>query len=478
MRLGQTSAVFFVSKFLGSIIGFFASVALARILGKGVLGQYATVMALVTWCTIVGTVGLSESITKRLSEGDEFAEYASAGLIMMCAIAGVVILVIVLFREWMNAYVGAPVTFLLAIIVVVSLLSGLGSAALRGRHLVHVTSVLSTVAQLVRSVLQIALLLAGFGLQAMLTVYALSRLLPGVVATRYIDDGLTLPSRRHFASLFDFAKFSWLGNVQSRVFNTLDVLLLKAFVASGFVGIYSAAWSIGLVLDIFGNAIRATMFPEMSKVSSDDDYDTVADLTEDALTFSGLFLIPGFVGGIIVGERLLRIYGEGFGAGAEVLTILLFAQLIYTYTKQLLNTLNAINRPDLAFRTNALFIGTNVVLNVTLILLYGWVGAAVATLCSGIIGIVVASWYVFRLLDISIPVTEIGRQWAAALLMGAVVYALRAVTESNPLTRYNAAYVVCLVGIGAAVYFGTLLGISRRFRMTVTDNVPLSRLGL
>jgi O-antigen/teichoic acid export membrane protein len=478
MRLGQTSAIFFGSKFLGSIIGFVATVVFARILGEAVLGQYAAVLALVTWFTLIGKVGLSESITKRLSEGDEVGEYIGAGLISMSAIAVFIVVGMLLFRGWVDVYVGSTVTVVIVLMVLASLFSAFGSATLQGRHLVHVTSILSIIAQFIRSGIQIALLFYGFGLQAMLATYALSRFVPGAISFRYIDTRPKLPSRRHFESLFDFARFSWLGNLQSKVFNTLDILFLKAFVASSFVGIYSAAWSIGLVLDIFGNAIRATMFPEMSKVANADDPSTVASLTEDSLTYTGLFLIPGFVGGLVVGDRLLRIYGEGFTAGTEVLPILLFALLIYTYTKQLLNTLNAVDRPDLAFRTNALFIGTNVVLNLVLIYWYEWVGAAVATLLSGIIGIVISAKYVNQLLDVSVPVAEIGRQWTAALAMGSVVYGCRALTEGHPLTRFNAAYVVLLIGIGAAIYFGTLLTISTQFRTTVADNVPLERLGL
>jgi hypothetical protein len=56
--------------------------------------------------------------------------------------------------------------------------------------------------------------------------------------------------------------------------------------------------------------------------------------------------------------------------------------------------------------------------------------------------------------------------------MGGVVYGTCLLTESYPLTRFNAAYVVCLVGVGAVVYFATLLVISSQFRLTVSDNLP------
>jgi O-antigen/teichoic acid export membrane protein len=472
MRLGQTSAVFFASKFFGSIIGFVATVVFARLLGASILGQYATALALVTWFSLFGKVGLSESITKRLSEGDEIGEYLGAALLTMGAVALPLVFVILLLQDWVNGYVGSPVAVILVIIVLGALLNAVGGSALQGRHLVHISSVLGMVSQFIKSGIQILLLLAGFGLQAMLAVYALSRYIPGIVSLFYIDTLPKSPSKRHFTSLFDFAKFSWLGNVQSKIFSTLDILLLQAFVASSFVGIYSAAWSVGLVLDIFSNAIRSTMFPEMSKMSNADDDAAVTELTENALKFTGLLLVPGFVGGFVVGDRLLRIYGEGFAIGTEVLGILLFALLIYAYTKQLLNTLNAVNRPDLAFRTNALFICSNIVLNVVFISLFEWVGAAFATLLSSVVGIVAAGRYVGRLLDVSVPAKEIIRQWIAAITMGGTVYGARLLTESRSLTRFNAAYVVCLVGAGAVVYFGILLVISSQFRLTVSDNLP------
>ena len=37
---------------------------------------------------------------------------------------------------------------------------------------------------------------------------------------------------------------------------------------------------------------------------------------------------------------------------------------------------------------------------------------------------------------------------------------------------YNAVFVVGLVGLGAAVYFTLLFGISREFRTTVANNLP------
>lgn len=195
MRLGQTSAVFFIAKFSSSIIGFITTVVFARLLGEAVLGQYATVLAIVTWFTLVGSIGVSESITKRLSEGEELSEYTGAGLIVTAAIILIISTFVLLFHQQVNTYVGAPVAVILVVILLVSVIQTIGSAALHGRHLVHLSSVVSVLTQLIRSGGQIIFLVAGYGIQAMLSVYALSWLFSGSLAFKFIDIRPKTPSK-------------------------------------------------------------------------------------------------------------------------------------------------------------------------------------------------------------------------------------------------------------------------------------------
>ncbi len=68
MRLGQTSIVYFVSKIIGSILGFLATVYIARTLGETVVGFYSLSLNLALWLAIGGRIGLGEAIVKRASE--------------------------------------------------------------------------------------------------------------------------------------------------------------------------------------------------------------------------------------------------------------------------------------------------------------------------------------------------------------------------------------------------------------------------
>jgi len=220
------------------------------------------------------------------------------------------------------------------------------------------------------------------------------------------------------------------------------------------------------MLAIFGVAISQALFPEMSQVSSKGELEQVGDLVTDALSYTGLFLIPGFVGSLLVGDLVLRVYGGEFDQAMSVLVILVIARLVYEYGNQFITGLNALDRPDLAFRVNAVFIITNIVLNVGLVAAMGWIGAAIATGTSAVITTVLAYIKFNGLVHVELPWREIGNQSAAAFAMGIFILTCRKLLPENVLTG------MMFVGIGAIVYISLLFALSVQFRTTVLENIP------
>ena len=480
MRLGQTSAIYLVSKIAASALGFLGTIYLTRTLGEEIYGFYAITLALVGWLGLVKSVGFGQAIIKRMTEGDEPDAYLAAGTAIKAGLTLLVAAGVLLFREQVDAYVGQPVAAFVVLLLVVTIFSDLINAALQGSHRVHIYAPLSTAKQGARTLAMVGLVVIGFELSGMLVGHAVGTALVATAALWIVKPTLVIPRWRHVRELVDFAKFSWLGNVRSRAFSDMDIIVLAFFVSAGLTGIYAVAYSLATFVSIFGTVIQTTLFPELSKRSASGDSEMVRTLTTDALAYSGLFLIPGTVGAALLGDRLLRVYGPGFEPGAAVLTILLVGLLLYTYTRQLLNTLNAIDRPDLAFRANAAFIAANLVGNVALVYTIGWVGAAIATALSALVGLAFGAYYTHKHVGLDLPLGEITRQIAAALAMGIVVYGGRLGGEATLgwVDDYNAVFAVLLVGLGAGVYFLALLAISKRFRHTVRDNLPFAVRGL
>lgn len=474
MRLGQTSIIFILSRAIASAIGFFSTVYFTRLLGKEVYGFYAITLAVVSWLGITVTIGLGGAIIKRMSEGNESGAYLAAGIAIKTATSAIIIIGVVVFQDQVNSYVGEPVTGFIILLLIVSLISGLVNSALKGTHQVHIFAPLSTVKKVAQNSIMVALVFIGWELTGMLFGRAIGAVLISVLGVYFIPTRLTVPEWQHIKSLFEYGKYAWLGSLRKESFRSADIIVLGFFVSAGFTGIYAVSYTLAKFLDIFGSAIQTTLFPELSKRNSEGDDSMVKTLTNDALSFNGLFLIPGIVGGTLLGDRLMRVYGDGFEEGAPVLSILLVGILAYSYNKQLLNTLNAIDRPDLAFRANAVFIGTNLILNVALVYTIGWIGAAIATATSATMGLIFGFYYTRRQVGFQVPVGEISRQLIAALLMGGAVYLARIAGETHPVSTHNSVFVVLLVGFGAIVYFSVLLVLSKRLRTTINRNLPFS----
>lgn len=457
------------------MLGFAATVYIARLLGAEALGIYSLALTLVSWLGFLGTMGVTGGIRKRVSEQEEPAAYAAAGAAIMATLFAVAAVFVFLFRGQVNDYVGYPAAGYVVLMLGVTLAGNVVSATLNGQHLVHVAGALSPVNHGSRAGTQIATLAAGLGLAGMFGGYVVGYLvfiIAGVVVLVRDLPSIQLPRLQHIRRIGSFAKYAWLGGLRSRAFNWVDIALLGVFVQTALVGYYTAAWNIAQFLIIFSGAVSQTLFPAMSESATDGSPEAVADLLNTALAFAGLIIIPGLVGATLLGERILLIYGSDFTQAGPVLTILVGATLLQSYQNQLTTTLNALDRPEIAFRVNLVFIVANVVLNVVFITTYGWVGAAVATAASVGVSLVVAYYHVNSLLGVSVPIREIASQWVAAGVMGAALVVLLWLESTYSAVESNLTVVVTLVAVGALLYFTTLLVVSVRFRTTVRDNVP------
>ncbi|RKD98068.1 oligosaccharide flippase family protein [Halopiger aswanensis] len=467
MKLGQISFVTFASQIASSVFGFIATIYLARTLGPGVLGTYFLVVAVVVWLKVIAFGGVQSALTKRLSEGDEPGAYITAGTGLFLGIFAVLALALVLARDLVNGYIGQPVAIPMVGVLFATLLLMFVSGALQGQHRVHISGALSPVDMLSRSALQIGAAVLGFGLFGLLAGYAVASIIAGLVGAIFVTWRWQRPERRHLWSVFDYARYSWLGRLSSRTFSSMDTLVLGVFVASDLIGIYEIAWNLASLLAVFSLAIQQTVFPEISSVAEDGDQDRIVALLDDAFAYAGLFLIPGLVGCLLIGDFVLRVYGPEFSAGHTVLVILVASRLAYAYGEQFLNALNGLDRPDLAFRINGLFFVTNISLNFALVAAYGWRGAAVATAVSALVTVSIGYWVLSRFISVSFPLRAVAMQVLATVPMAVVVGSGRLYLEpSIPVT-------VGLVGVGAGTYFAALFLVSGRFRTTVVRNLPV-----
>lgn len=465
MKYGRTSIIDFLSKIVMSLSGFVATIVLTRTLGQERYGAYVVVLSVLAWVTVAGNLGLSTAIKKRVSEADD-GNYVISGAIVQVVLYAIVAVCLWLARPYLNAYIEVDATAVLVLLLAFKLAVNFIQAILDGQHLVHISSLLAPVQWISRSVVQVVLVLWGLGLAGAFAGYVVGAVVAVLVGAYFASFNPSFPSRRDFDQLRSYAQFSWLASVKGRTFLSMDTLVLAIFVSNSVIAVYEIAWNLASLFSIFGSSVSRTLFPEMSRISSvEGANDEISELLRVSLAYSGLFIIPGLVGAAIVGDVVLTIYGSGFQTGYYILLILTFARLLYGYQGQFLTLLDGVNRPDLTFRINGVFVGVNLVLNLLLTWQYGWYGAAIATTVSAALGLVFGYYYAIQIVDVTVPVSVVGKQVFAATVMALIVYGGRL------LFGYSLLVVFVFVVAGAGVYFIVLLATSQEFRTTVVANL-------
>lgn len=451
------------------MFGFVVTVYLANELGDELLGKYFLAASVLVWLKVLGGQGIQMATRKRISEGTDAAGFFGAGLSIQAIAFCVLAAGILAFRGQVNEYVRTDVAPILVVLLFTGLLVWQVRAALEGSHRVDLSSVLGPLDRTLRGVAQIGLVFVGFGtVWWLLSGFAAAELVTGVVGLAVLGLRPRLPTREQVASMVDYAKYSWFSGLESRAFASMDTLVLAIplfAISSGQIGVYEVAWNLASILAVFGASVSTTLFPAISTLSS-ADADGIEGLIDDSIAFSGLFVVPGLVGCIVVGGRVLAIYGAEFARGYWVLVVLVVGRLLYVYESQFTNVLAAIDKPDIAFRVNVVFIATNLVLNLVLVFAFGWIGAAVATATSAAIGLVLSYYFLKRFVTVPIPARELANQAVAAVVMGGTVILAREFAGPGRV------WTVLLVAVGGAVYFTVLTGLSRRFRATVRRNLP------
>ena len=481
MRIGQTSVIGFTSQIVSTAVGFLATLAIVRVLGDDAFGTYSVVVSVVVWFQIIGDLGVRKAVNKRLSEPGDDDGYFLAGASLQFAIFVVMAAFLFLLagitdslpdRAIVHA-IGTYTPFIVGLLFV-SVAYAFVGATLNGRHLVHLSAMLGSGERALRSILQLGVVFAGLGIAGLFWGYAVSGAVAAVVGIVFLRRRenpirLAIPGRRHFSRLASYSRYSWLSGIETQAFKSMDTIVLGAFLVTNrvdLVAIYEVSWNIASLFAVFSTAISDALFPEVSQIASTDGPERVAGLIEDALAYAGLFVIPGLVGAALLGDAVLSIYQPSFATGWLVLVVLVVARLVYGYGNQFTNALNAIDRPDAAFRVHGVFIGSNLVFNLVLVWQFGWIGAAVATTISAVVSLLLGYRALTAIVDLTVPVRELARQWAAAGVMAVVVLAGR--------VTFGATIPVAVVFafVGAATYFVALSAFSSRFRSTVLANLP------
>lgn len=188
---------------------------------------------------------------------------------------------------------------------------------------------------------------------------------------------------------YDPVVFKYLGKIAipfalaavfARVYSYIDSILLSKMLGDIVVGWYSIAYKITFAFQFVPLAIVAAIYPRFSEYFSNNK-EKLAFIFEQSVKYLLVMVFPIVVGiGILAHDIILTLYTAEYLSSVLPLQVLLVG-LVFSYISFPIGAfLNACNKQVTQTAIVGVVLGVNIILNVTLIPVYGIVGAAVAAL--------------------------------------------------------------------------------------------------
>ena len=492
LDMGREALLSLVAKLTMAGFGFAGVVVFARVLGPVGVGGYYFALA-VSLTLVRVSAGVGKTIKKRVSEVNVApARFLGLGLafhaVYFLAVAVGVLAVGAVWDRLMTAVVDASEA-LTAVVPVVPVFT---PPEVSGTAALGVLAVFGTIGlfqvlnrfyagigypgrsfwvDTVRSVLTLALQLvfllvfdlggvgllfglAGATLVSAVLVAALAAL-AGVVPR--------LPDRRTVASAWSFARYAVPTSVVTDFYKRADVILIGLFAGYGATGFYETALKLVTPADQVAASVSNPLAVKASGRSSLGE-DVREDLS-NAFTYTGLFGVPMFFGALAMPDALMQtFFGPAFrDAGVALVGIAAFF-VFHIYQMPLVAAIEGTDRPRVVYRVKRAALVGHLLIAVPLAVVYGLLGVVGATLVVEVAMLLAYQWIARDLFGGAVVPRPLFSQLAAGVVMFGAVWTLKGPV---PLTGWPS--VVALVGVGAAVYFTTLLVTSAHFRLTLRN---------
>jgi len=393
-RVLRNSSVMVAQQILVNLITIFVIGYIARKLGATDYGVFTLAFTYVSIFKIFTGMGL-RSIAVR-----EVARAKSQGSVIASQIAGLRLLLSVAATAAALAILllmGYPLDTRIAVFLALPTLAleVIATAAkdvFQAFEQMEYIAVVDLAVRLATAAGSVAILLAGGGLYSVVAAYSLGSFIAAGM-------GLIICRRRFFPLSAIWAATEWgpqlraglpfaLIGLLSSLYINIDVLLLSKLTDSAAVGMYNAAMHLVYRATFLADALATAAFPALA-ASYDNDRGR-AELVLRKLTFLALLLgIPAAVAGTVGAPLIIRlIFGPEYQPAIPVFRAGVWVVPLMFLTVLLNYALGAIHRQHQVAVISGLCLVTNVGLNLFMIPQFREMGAAVSTVITELVALI------------------------------------------------------------------------------------------
>jgi len=433
-------------------IGFLSTMYFAHTVGAAILGAYFLFLAYNGIFSMVTDGGFGGAAVKRISEGEESNAYFSAYFVLRVAFTIIVVLALLVFRNYFVDLNTSGMFVWLLLALLVSLFEGPIASGVAGTGKMGIRTTCAAIGNISRIILQVLAIYLGYEAAGLAGGMVAGTLIAAIIEFRFLDLRLVRFKWHHIKSLSIFSFWLFLTSGGVLVFSQADTVLIGYFMENADVGVYRIALQFTMVATFSTYALRNTLWPRVSRWGKSGDIGLVEESLARAISYSLILAVPVFVGGILLGDKLLFFfYGTEFATGYPALMVLLAVQVVNVFQYFFTMYLDALDYPKESFKVTAVGVVSNIVLNMLLIPIMGITGAAIATLATMTLNAVLARRALSRLITIRMEHRSLLNIMMASVVMGALIGGYRMIVSLSNV------WVTLLAVVAGGMVYGILV---------------------
>jgi O-antigen/teichoic acid export membrane protein len=280
-------------------------------------------------------------------------------------------------------------------------------------------------------VLIVAFVLGGLSIDGALAGVVVASAIELIVARRFVQPGLSHASHVEAKALWNYALPLFAAAASLRMFDKLDLFVLKALGGSAtLAGVYGAAQNLTIIPNLIALSVTTLLLSTLSRALRSGDSNGARQLATNALRgVLVLFPFAGVAAGAATGLATL-IYGREFADTGPLLAVLIFAALAVVMISVASSILTAIGKPTWAMWATLPVAPLALAGHLAVIPRLGATGATYVTLgvatlgASGALAAVHRAWRVappaataLRVTLVTVAATAVGVWWRTNGLM-------------------------------------------------------------
>jgi O-antigen/teichoic acid export membrane protein len=399
----QNMSWLLISQIIGSICAFIWTVLIARSLGVSDYGILGFAMSLTGILGVTMDLGISLHIVRHIAtDYDSSPKYLGNAIPLKSLFAvGSFILTLIILILMKCDELTITVTLLFTIEMVfkslMSLLSGTFQAFEEGKYQ-SITGIMLNTLLLIFILISIFF---NFGIYGI----AISYITANVIAACY--EYIML--RKHYVKPkfeLDLAfckKITLLslpfaiGGIFYTIYYSIDAVMLTNLVGSYSTGLYNATYKLISVLTLFYGIYSAVIFPVMSKLFKNDKKLLTVSF-EKSVKYLMLVMIPIAVSTMIYSQDIIQlIYGHEYDAASSVLSILIWTVSLLFVNGACNSLLQASHKEVTTTKIYGVAALFNIILNFFMIPHFAANGAAITTVLSDLLILILFSYVMYKL---------------------------------------------------------------------------------